>query len=182
MTWIGGLVLGIIGSLLAALIAAEVSAWWPRIIDACLHRAVARLPEGRRERLAEEWAAGVSEMPSAFSRLVFVLGLSIAAERLRMRDSKLARLAAASAGSNDRQVISSSLANSAAPLFKRLMHAAFSVVPELISKLRDLSRVLLGFTGLVASIWLGLRLRLARNAFFIIVLGYYFTRLVNYLL
>lgn len=50
--------------------------------------AVARLPEPRRERLGEEWRAALADMPTPISQIVFAIGVRIAAERIRSRDSQ----------------------------------------------------------------------------------------------
>jgi len=78
------LLLGILGSIIAWIICAEIDVWAPRLARHLLARAVKRLPIDRQERYYEEWSAHLSAMPTSLSKLVVAFGFGFAALRMRL--------------------------------------------------------------------------------------------------
>jgi hypothetical protein len=54
----------------------------PRIRDWFVDRAVARLPESKRERFAEEWRGDLNERPDEIAKLLTAVGFLWAAPRM----------------------------------------------------------------------------------------------------
>jgi exopolysaccharide production protein ExoY len=73
------LLLGILGSIIAWAICAEIDGWGPTFSRRLLWWAVRKLPEDQRSRYEEEWSAHLESMPTSLSRLVLCLGLCRAA-------------------------------------------------------------------------------------------------------
>jgi hypothetical protein len=67
-----GVVLFLVTAILAPLAVEEIKAWCPVIANRLLKRAVSKLPEPERTRLAEEWAAEVGEIPGPLSKGPFL--------------------------------------------------------------------------------------------------------------
>jgi hypothetical protein len=70
MEYVIGLLLGILGSLIAA----EIFACGPVIARSLIGLAVRRLPEEDRNRFREEWLSHLQEMPGFFSMISHALG------------------------------------------------------------------------------------------------------------
>jgi lipopolysaccharide/colanic/teichoic acid biosynthesis glycosyltransferase len=75
-------VLAIFGSVILALAINEVQAWLPSLAAILIRRAVKLLPEGNRERLAEEWQSHLNDLPGGLSKIICAAGLSTAARRI----------------------------------------------------------------------------------------------------
>jgi hypothetical protein len=69
------LVLGVIGSLLAA----EVWAHLPKLAELVARLAVKLLPRTKRQRFEEEWLAELGQFPGRIDRMIWASGLFIAA-------------------------------------------------------------------------------------------------------
>lgn len=74
-----------IGGVIARLVADDLKAWTPRGIAYLIRRATRNLPEGRRERLAEEWHGHIAETPGDISKIIAAIGFPIAARKI-LRD------------------------------------------------------------------------------------------------
>lgn len=73
---------GLVGAVLSRLLAEEVKAWMPRVVDALIRGAVARLPEDQKERRKEEWHSHVNDIPGDLGKFVTAVGFVIASRRL----------------------------------------------------------------------------------------------------
>ena len=60
----------VVATLVAALICSEVRAWAPHFVRRLIRIAVSLSPQALRERLHEEWAAHVAEVPGHFGKLI----------------------------------------------------------------------------------------------------------------
>lgn len=77
-----GLVATLLVAILARLLADDVKAWVPRLTRHAIQRAVRKLPYDQRDRLAEEWTAGVADTPGDLSKLIFACGLMCASRKI----------------------------------------------------------------------------------------------------
>jgi ribosomal protein S27AE len=82
MGLIGGALLAVLIATLSRLLADDFKAWVPRLTEYLIRRAVRRLPEDQRERLAEEWTADVADTPGDLAKLVFACGLKCASRKI----------------------------------------------------------------------------------------------------
>lgn len=114
------ILVAIVGTLVASLITREASGWAPRIIEGLHALAVRRLPEARRERMAEEWLGALADLPTPFSRLMFASGLIVAAEKIRAREVPILSLALAGYGT----LAITSISGTAVRMFKALTNQA----------------------------------------------------------
>lgn len=73
---------GILSSAVARLLAGEIEAWMPWLVERRINKAVARLPEDQRERFGEEWRSHVNEIPGQIAKVVAALGFSFAAWKM----------------------------------------------------------------------------------------------------
>lgn len=78
----------IVGAVLVKVIADDAKEWTPWVTRHLLDGAVRRLPEGQRERYAEEWAAHLAEVPGVVGKLAVALQFQIAAFGVRELDAK----------------------------------------------------------------------------------------------
>jgi lipopolysaccharide/colanic/teichoic acid biosynthesis glycosyltransferase len=85
------LIVTLLGSAGAILVAAELQAWLPSLLQYLLTRAVKKLSPERQERYREEWAAHIEELPGEVSRVVFALQLPITSETIE-REARLGPL------------------------------------------------------------------------------------------
>lgn len=69
-------------SLLLALIAYELKAWFPRLLIRLITLAAYRLPRRERMRFREEWHAHIDETPGAIVKLMHCAGFMIASGRM----------------------------------------------------------------------------------------------------
>jgi hypothetical protein len=76
---ISGLLVAILVPVATKLITDDVKAWLPWITNRLIERAVRSLPEGERQRYAEEWQSHVNEIPGDLSQIVVALGFNLAA-------------------------------------------------------------------------------------------------------
>jgi len=65
------------------LLADELKAWMPSVIDRIISFAVSRAPEHLRERLAEEWHSHINDAPGDLGKLFVALGFIWASGKLR---------------------------------------------------------------------------------------------------
>lgn len=72
----------LIGSVLAALVAEDVKAWTPWLVDRLIRRAVRNLSEAQRERYDEEWRSHAEEVPGRIAKVFVALGFVRAARRM----------------------------------------------------------------------------------------------------
>ncbi len=71
-----------IGGVIARLVADDLKAWTPRGIAYLIRRATSKLPDDRRERLAEEWQSHISETPGDIAKIITAVGFLVAARRI----------------------------------------------------------------------------------------------------
>jgi hypothetical protein len=83
---------GVIAAAASRLIADDVKAWLPKLIDRIIDRAVKRLPCEHRERFAEEWRSHIADTPGDLGKLIVAMGLSLAAKRIAFHSSVLTKL------------------------------------------------------------------------------------------
>src|SRR4051794_5397418 len=83
MSAISNLGLGIFGSIVAA----EALMWAPAIAGCLSRKAASLAPVELRERLEEEWAAHIEQIPGGLGKLLLVGGLVVAAIRLRAAEN-----------------------------------------------------------------------------------------------
>ena len=83
MSWLSEVGAGVAGALIVALVLSEGKGWAPRFTQRFLDKAISRLPAQYQDRLSEEWSAALYDLPTILSRLLFVVGLRWAAERIR---------------------------------------------------------------------------------------------------
>jgi lipopolysaccharide/colanic/teichoic acid biosynthesis glycosyltransferase len=76
-------ILGIFGAALSRLIADDIRAWVPRLVEIVIARAIKNLPADIRERYHEEWLSNVSEVPGDLSKLIYSLGVLPASWQMR---------------------------------------------------------------------------------------------------
>lgn len=69
-------------SILAALLAYEAEAWFPRFVALLIRTSVSALPKRQRERFREEWQAHVDEIPGAIMKIWHAAGFMIASRRM----------------------------------------------------------------------------------------------------
>jgi hypothetical protein len=70
-------------AILARLFADDIKAWLPVLSRWLKARAVRRLPEESRARYEEEWESHLLEVPGDLSKIIYSLGLQLAAWRIR---------------------------------------------------------------------------------------------------
>lgn len=73
---------GILAALLNKLFAGRLKAWMSWFTNALLDSALERLPEGQRERFAEEWPSHLNDLSGDFGKVVFALGCVFAAREM----------------------------------------------------------------------------------------------------
>jgi hypothetical protein len=78
----------IVGAAVVKVIADDAREWTPWVTRRLLDIAVRRLPEGQRERYAEEWAAHLAEVPGVVGKIAVSLQFQIAAFGVRELDAK----------------------------------------------------------------------------------------------
>jgi hypothetical protein len=66
-----GLIAVVFVAFFSRLLTDELKAWTPWIVDRLIRRAVRQSPENLRERLAEEWASHVNEIPGDIGKLLW---------------------------------------------------------------------------------------------------------------
>jgi hypothetical protein len=76
------------GAAVVKIIADDSKEWTSWLARRLLNIAVRRLPEGRRERYAEEWAAHLAEVPGVIGKLAVSLQFQIAAFRARELEAR----------------------------------------------------------------------------------------------
>jgi hypothetical protein len=79
---IGIFFVGVLGAALSRQCGDEFKAWVPWIIKLLLQRAIARLPQGQRERYAEEWRSHLDQIPGEIGKLIVAIGLLSAARKM----------------------------------------------------------------------------------------------------
>jgi hypothetical protein len=72
------LLVTILGSLIAILLATELQSWIPWIERCLLRRAISKMPVELQARYSEEWSAHLADMPTPWARLIVALQLSSA--------------------------------------------------------------------------------------------------------
>ena len=82
-----GLVATILVATLSRLMAEDFKAWVPRLTRHAIQRAVRKLPNDQRDRLAEEWTADVADTPGDLSKLIFACGFMRASRKI-VRDQQ----------------------------------------------------------------------------------------------
>jgi len=77
----------------SSLLADDIKAWIPKIIERLIKRAAMRLPEDQRVRFAEEWRSHVNDTRGDLNKLVIAAGFLRAARRMaRVREEAYARI------------------------------------------------------------------------------------------
>lgn len=79
---LSAVVWGIVGSLIASMIFAEVTGWSPRIARRIVKKASRWLPSETRSEMLEEWLAYLEELPTPLSQLAASISFIFAAGRL----------------------------------------------------------------------------------------------------
>jgi hypothetical protein len=77
-----GVLLTIFVAVVSRLVADDLKAWSPRLVDWLIRKAVARLPEDQRERMDEEWRSHIDGTPGELWKLVEGVGFLRAARVL----------------------------------------------------------------------------------------------------
>lgn len=75
----------LISSVTSRLVADELKAWSPSIVQKLISMAVAKLPETNRERFSEEWQSDLDSIPGDLSKIVYALGLISAAAKISIQ-------------------------------------------------------------------------------------------------
>lgn len=83
-----GLVATILVATLSRLLAEDLKAWVPRLTGHAIERAIRKLPADQRDRLAEQWAADVADIPGDLSKLAFAFDLTRASTRIARDDQR----------------------------------------------------------------------------------------------
>jgi len=73
-----------LGRAFSAMATDELKAWVPWITEWLVKRAVAVLPEERRERFEEEWRSHLDDVPGQIGKLIVALGLLTAAQKMSL--------------------------------------------------------------------------------------------------
>lgn len=73
----------VITSCTGRILSDEFQAWTPVIASLLLRGAVKCMPQEDRERCSEEWASDLSETPGSIGKIVFSLGLYLAAFKIQ---------------------------------------------------------------------------------------------------
>lgn len=131
-----GIVLAVIVAVMARLIADDIKAWIPRITDALIDRAVAKLPEDQRLRYAEEWRSHVNDVPGDLGKLFVAMHLVAAAGTMRRGSRLMVRIADV--------VMAALLVAIVAPF---MVMVGFSLISEFSS--RDLPILVRGLDGML---------------------------------
>jgi division/cell wall cluster transcriptional repressor MraZ len=71
---IGVIVLAVLTSAIARLLADEFKAWSPKLTGFVVRFAVGRLPKQQRERYSEEWSAHINDIPGEVGKLCAATG------------------------------------------------------------------------------------------------------------
>ena len=78
----------VLGAILCAVfskvLADEFKAWRPWIAEWLVERAVAKLPEDKRERYGEEWRSHINEVPGDIGKIVVAFGLGSASRAIAL--------------------------------------------------------------------------------------------------
>ena len=80
---ISSYVFTVAGAVGAKLVADEVKAWCPAIAKRLTQRAVNKLPEEYRDRLAEEWQSHLNDIPGDFGKVFYAIDLLRASRIIR---------------------------------------------------------------------------------------------------
>jgi hypothetical protein len=80
--WIIAALLWLVGSAFSRQLTDEFKAWTPRLTAWLKQRAVRKLPEGQRERCAEEWGSHINDTPGEVGKIYIALGLLLAPSRM----------------------------------------------------------------------------------------------------
>jgi hypothetical protein len=73
---------GMFTAVLIRLFGDELKAWMPWFTKRLLCIAIERLPEGQRERFAEEWASHINEVPGEIGKVISAVGCVSAAQKM----------------------------------------------------------------------------------------------------
>lgn len=76
-------VLAVIGACASWLLADELKAWVPSVVERIISFAITRAPRHLRERLTEEWRSHVNDTPGHLGKLYIALGFIWASGKLR---------------------------------------------------------------------------------------------------
>lgn len=76
-------VLAVIGACASRLLADELKAWVPSVVERIISFAITRAPRHLRERLTEEWRSHVNDTPGHLGKLYIALGFIWASGKLR---------------------------------------------------------------------------------------------------
>ena len=79
----------IIGPFISRQAQSEFQDWTPKVVIWLIEHAVHRLPESKRERFHEEWAAHLGDTPGEVGKWVVAVGCLLAARRMTPRQSIL---------------------------------------------------------------------------------------------
>lgn len=79
----------IIGPFISRQAQSEFQDWTPKVVTWLIEHAVQRLPENKRERFREEWAAHLGDTPGEVGKWVVAAGCLLAARRMTPRQSIL---------------------------------------------------------------------------------------------
>lgn len=84
----GLFVLSVLTATLARVLAEEIAAWSPSIIQSLVKFAVHKLPSDRRECFSEEWQSHVNDVPGTIAKVLVAVGLLRAAYEVSFRDGR----------------------------------------------------------------------------------------------
>lgn len=73
---------GMFTAVMIRLFGDELKAWMPWFTKRLLCIAIERLPEGQRERFAEEWASHINEVPGEIGKVINAVGCVSAAQKM----------------------------------------------------------------------------------------------------
>jgi hypothetical protein len=86
MGLIGDAIISVVVATISRLVADDLKAWAPKVIERLMTRAVSKLPDRYRERLQAEWQAHLSETPGDIGKLKEALEFNRAARVLRLAE------------------------------------------------------------------------------------------------
>jgi hypothetical protein len=79
-----GWLAAIVGGIIVNLIASELFAWGPKLSERLMQRAVRNLPPEVQDRMREEWASHLAEIPAGLWRILAASGFLLAANKINL--------------------------------------------------------------------------------------------------